>query len=140
MVARDYRSHVLYSRRVWVWVVVFCTVTLLGIQSGTAQEKSISRNLLQFLKDDLGFSEKDLQSLKAQDVFTKRVDTPVKQEVAMVSVARINVPEDFFIQHTTFGFKLLKPVDETLEYMDAWENWVVFTRGLLRELKEVVGE
>ena len=53
---------------------------------------------------------------------------------------KLNGQEDFFIQHTTFGFKLLKPVDETLEYMDAWENWVVFTRGLLRELKEVVGE
>lgn len=53
---------------------------------------------------------------------------------------KLNGKEDFFIQETNFGFKLLRPVDSDMEYMDAWADWVMFSRGLLRELKEVVGE
>lgn len=53
---------------------------------------------------------------------------------------KLNGKEDFFIQETDYGFKLLKPVDYDQEYMEAWEDWVKFSRGLLRELKEVVGE
>ncbi len=53
---------------------------------------------------------------------------------------KLNGEEGFFIEHTSIGFKLYKPVDEGIEYMDAWENWVKFTRRLCRELGEVVGE
>jgi hypothetical protein len=53
---------------------------------------------------------------------------------------KLSGKEDFFVQETSFGFKLLKPVDNDMEYMDAWADWVMFTRGLLRELKEVVGD
>lgn len=53
---------------------------------------------------------------------------------------KLNGNEDLYVQETDYGFKLLKPVDYDQEYMDAWEEWVRFTRGLLRELKDVVGE
>ena len=53
---------------------------------------------------------------------------------------KLSGKEDFFVQETTLGFKLLKPVDNDMEYMDAWADWVMFTRGLLRELNEVVGD
>ncbi len=53
---------------------------------------------------------------------------------------KLNGKEDFFVQQTSYGFKLLKPVDNDMEYMEAWEDWVKFTRGLLRELKEILGE
>ena len=53
---------------------------------------------------------------------------------------KLNGKEDFLVQETTYGFKLLKPVDNDADYMDLWAEWVRFTRGLLRELKDVVGE
>lgn len=53
---------------------------------------------------------------------------------------KLDGQEGFFIQHTSYGFKLLKPVDEDMEYIDAWESWVKFTRRLLREIEEVLGE
>lgn len=46
----------------------------------------------------------------------------------------------FKIENTNFGFKLLKPVDNNKDYMEDWEEWVVFTRQILIELKHVVGE
>lgn len=53
---------------------------------------------------------------------------------------KLDGKEDFFVHETSLGFKLLKPVDNDMDYMDAWADWVKFTRGLLRELKEIVGE
>jgi hypothetical protein len=48
--------------------------------------------------------------------------------------------DGFKIEHTNYGFKLLKPVDQNKDYMEDWEEWVVFTRQILVELKHVVGE
>lgn len=47
---------------------------------------------------------------------------------------------EFFIEPTRLGFKLYKKVEEDIEYMEAWEGWVKFSRNLLRELKEIVGD
>ena len=52
----------------------------------------------------------------------------------------LNEDADFNIEHTNYGFKVLKPVDPDKDYMELWEEWVVFTRSLLNELKQVVGE
>ncbi|MGB2692878.1 MAG: hypothetical protein WBB48_05465 [Thermodesulfobacteriota bacterium] len=46
----------------------------------------------------------------------------------------------FKIENTNYGFKLLRPVDQNKDYMEDWEEWVVFTRQILIELKHVVGE
>jgi len=48
--------------------------------------------------------------------------------------------EEFLIEHTKIGIILKKKVDENIEYMEAWENWVVFSRRVYEELVEIVGE
>jgi len=45
----------------------------------------------------------------------------------------------FQTELTSYGFKLKKKVDEDIEYMEAWERWVVFSRTLYNELLDVVG-
>lgn len=59
-----------------------------------------------------------------------------------VDILEKNLNQDtgFHIEHTNYGFKVLKPVDPEKDYMELWEQWVVFTRSLLNELKQVVGE
>ncbi len=47
---------------------------------------------------------------------------------------------DFLIEHTRFGFILKKRVDEDIEYMEAWERWVRFSRRLYKELLNTLGE
>jgi len=53
---------------------------------------------------------------------------------------KLNEDDEFQIEHTNYGFKLFKPVDQDKDYMEAWDEWEVFTRRLLNELKQVVGE
>ncbi len=48
--------------------------------------------------------------------------------------------EVFQIEDTNIGFKLLKRVEEDKEYMEAWGEWVIFSRKLLRELEEIVDQ
>lgn len=48
--------------------------------------------------------------------------------------------EVFQIEDTKIGFKLLKRVEEDKEYMEAWGEWVLFSRNLLRELEEIVDQ
>ena len=53
---------------------------------------------------------------------------------------KLNKDDEFQIEHTNYGFKLLKPVDQNKDYMEEWDEWEVFTRRLLNELKQVVGD
>lgn len=53
---------------------------------------------------------------------------------------KLGADKNFHIEHTKYGFKLLKPVDQDKDYMELWEEWVVFTRSILNDLKQVVGE
>lgn len=46
----------------------------------------------------------------------------------------------FQVEDTNIGFKLLKRVEEDKEYMDAWADWVIFSRNLLRQLEEIVDQ
>ncbi len=48
--------------------------------------------------------------------------------------------DDFLIEFTDLGFIIKKKVDESLGYMDEWENWVSFSRKLYDELLDVVGD
>lgn len=47
---------------------------------------------------------------------------------------------NFLVEATPFGFVLKKKVDENIDYMEAWEKWVVFSRILYDELMDIVGE
>ena len=48
--------------------------------------------------------------------------------------------DEFLLEDTNIGFKLLKKVDEDVEYMEAWAEWVTFSRNLLKELEEIVDQ
>jgi len=48
--------------------------------------------------------------------------------------------EEFHIEDTQIGFKLLKRVEEDKEYMEAWGEWVIFARRLLRDLEEILDQ
>jgi len=47
---------------------------------------------------------------------------------------------NFLIEHTHFGFILKKRVDKNMEYIEAWERWVKFSRKLYEELSNTLGE
>ena len=47
---------------------------------------------------------------------------------------------NFRIEATSYGFTVKKRVDEDIEYMQAWEKWVAFSRMLYNELLEVIGD
>jgi len=74
------------------------------------------------------FREGDKEKLKLLKRYVEILENKLNEDVG------------FNIEHTNYGFKLLKPVDQNKDYMEAWEEWVVFTRRLLIELKHVVGE
>jgi hypothetical protein len=47
---------------------------------------------------------------------------------------------NFKVELTSYGFMVKKRVDEDIEYMQAWERWVAFSRILYNELLEVIGD
>lgn len=51
------------------------------------------------LKIELGLSEGELSDLKKGKVLTKPLSTTAKQELAILGVARINVPGEYFVKH-----------------------------------------
>ena len=53
---------------------------------------------------------------------------------------KLDGDEIFQIEDTNIGFKLLKRVEEDKEYMEAWGEWVSFSRKLFRELEEIVDQ
>jgi hypothetical protein len=48
--------------------------------------------------------------------------------------------EELLIEHTDIGIIVKKKVDEGIEYMEAWDNWVALSRKVYEELAEIVGE
>jgi len=79
--------------------VLFWAVIMVGEGPSRAREPGQPGNLYQILKDDMGFSKKEFKKIKEGKVVTKRLDTSVKQELALFSIARINVPGAFFIEN-----------------------------------------
>ncbi len=55
--------------------------------------------LHRFLKNDMAFSEKEFNSFKEGKTVTKRLKTDTKHEVANISIARVNVPKEFFLRN-----------------------------------------
>lgn len=47
---------------------------------------------------------------------------------------------DFRIESTFYGFKVKKRVEDDIEYREAWEKWVAFSRTLYNELLEIIGD
>ena len=91
----------------------------------TAMQMPTARTGEQFVAE---FREGDKDQLKLLNRYVKILEDKLNQD------------DKFHIEHTNYGFKLLKAVDPDKDYMELWEEWVVFTRMLLDELKQVVGE
>jgi c-di-AMP phosphodiesterase-like protein len=73
-----------------------------------------------------------------------REDNEVKlkliKQYAEILQEKFDKDEEFLIEHTNIGIILKKRVDEGVEYMEAWDNWVLFSRKVYEELAEIVGE
>lgn len=93
-----------------VWgFVIFCLVVVMGNFPLAAQEQRVSDNLFEFLEKQMDLSKRELNSTKSGKVVTKKLDTDVKQEVAMFAIARIDVSADTFLAEygkDTFSIEL----------------------------------
>lgn len=74
------------------------------------------------------FREGNPEKLKLLKRYVEVLESKIKEE------------NGFKIENTNYGFKLLRAVNTSKDYMEDWEEWVVFTRSLLTELKQFVGE
>ena len=57
------------------------------------------QKLFQFLKEDMGFSEEELSTIKQGKLITKLIDADTKDEVSYLSITRIDIPKAFFLKH-----------------------------------------
>jgi hypothetical protein len=62
-----------------------------------AQEQRLSDSLFEFLDKEIDLSKGELKGVKSGRVITKKLDTDVKQEVAMFGIARIDIPAEKFL-------------------------------------------
>lgn len=62
-------------------------------------QASLSSQLPQFLKESMKLSDDDLTAVQGGQVVTKQVESKVKQEVAVVSVAWINASREVFLKN-----------------------------------------
>lgn len=95
--------------------ILFCLFLIAGNVLWAAEAQDFSTNLFQFLENEIKLSTGELKSVRAGRVVTKKLDTDVKQEVAMFSIARLAVaPEAFLTRYGqgTFSIELIKA--------DAW--------------------
>lgn len=69
-----------------------------------------------------------------------RADLEFLKQLANILQNKLNGNSEFLIESTPFGFILKKKVDEDLEYMEAWERWVHFSRAIYEKLENVIKE
>lgn len=62
------------------------------------------------------------------------------KQYAEILRKKFDKDEQLLIEQTGIGIILKKKVDENVEYMEAWENWVALSRRVYDELVEIVGE
>ena len=78
-------------------VVLSCVLLLLSTYAFAADNEK--DRLHSFLKNDMAFSEKEFKSFREGKTVTKILKTDTKHEVGIFSIARIDVPEDFFLRN-----------------------------------------
>jgi hypothetical protein len=69
----------------------------------TARAESTSKvppkNLFQFLKQDMKFSEGELSAVRQGKLITKIINTNAKEEIAIFSITRLDIPRESFLKH-----------------------------------------
>lgn len=88
--------NMLVAHVVWGFVI-FCLIAVAGDAPLAAQEQRLSDKLFEFLENELDLSKGELKSAKEGRLVTKKLDTDVKQEVAMFGITRLNVSADTFL-------------------------------------------
>ena len=74
------------------------------------------------------FREGDNEKLELLNRYVEILENKLKKD------------DEFQIEHTKYGFKLLRPVDQNKDFLEQWDEWADFASELLNELKQVVGE
>jgi hypothetical protein len=77
--------------------ILFCVLLLLPNYSFAVED--IGDRLHRFLKNDMAFSEKEFNSFREGTTVTKILETDTKHEIGIFSIARINVPREFFLRN-----------------------------------------
>ena len=72
------------------------TATLL--LSGFASAQSRPREPHTFLKKDAGFSDEEIRAAERGEAVSKLLETPLRREVAVLGIVRLEVPIDFFLE------------------------------------------
>lgn len=62
------------------------------------------------------------------------------KQYAEILQKKFDGDEEFVIEHTNIGIILKKKVDEGVEYLKEWDDWVAFSRKVYEELAKIVGE
>ncbi|HWP92765.1 MAG TPA: hypothetical protein VNN20_11295 [Thermodesulfobacteriota bacterium] len=62
------------------------------------------------------------------------------QDYAKILEDKLTGNSEFRVEHTRFGFILKKRVDQDIEYSEAWEKWVGFSRHLYEELSDFIDD
>ncbi len=103
--------------RIAVYSIIFSSfITLLiwpFIVSARADTAPVGRTnkIFQALKEEMKFSDSELSKIEEGDLTTKLINTDEKQELFLVSITRINVPESFFLNHYGKDVSLLENLD-----------------------------
>lgn len=72
-------------------------VVFLLLQVFSANLQIVPPDLQTFLKNQVNFSQEDMQALEKRAVLTKQLDTGDRPEVAIFGVMHLEVPVDFFV-------------------------------------------
>jgi len=57
-----------------------------------------------------------------------------------ILLKKLNIKHNYAIDYTKHGFKLKRQVDYDKDYMEEWDEWVVFSHELYEQLEEFFEE
>ena len=77
--------------------ILFWMLLILPNYSFAAED--IRDQLQRFLKNDMAFSEKELNSFKEGKTVAKTLKIGTKHEVGIFGIAKVNVPRELFLQN-----------------------------------------
>lgn len=96
--------------------IIFGLVSFLLI--GTAQEtpcQKNAQNVYEFLSAKLNFSRNEFSNLKNRKVVVKLLDTPLRREIAVFGILRIDVPRKYFTNYYKDGKDFIE-IKNALQY------------------------
>ena len=103
LMLRDRVSRTLRIALCCAAVLSALTLLLWQYDMTTARAEDASKvppkNLFQFLKHDMKFSEEELSAVRQGKLITKLIDTDTKEEIAIFSITRLDILRESFLKH-----------------------------------------